>query len=110
MSFLNLENKNISLENKLITQESDHQKRIEEFKEKLNEKDETIDEIIETEGYQSETIQINIPQIKSILYSRLKTCHEKHIDKLFNQYDLKNKKEIEKSLMEKILFEAIHLN
>ena len=36
--------------------------------------------------------------------------HEKHIDNLMNQYDLENKTEIDKTTMEKLLLEAIHLN
>ena len=56
-----------------------------------------------------ELIPINISHIKQILCSRLKTYHEKHVDELIQTYQLHNKKEIPKELMEKILMEAIHI-
>ena len=55
-------------------------------------------------------IPVNIIQIKEILCSRLRSYHEKHIDDLIQSYELHKKTEINKSLMEKILVEAIHIN
>ena len=97
---------------------SDHQKILDEnilLKKKLieikkNDSEIESEEIIETEGYKSEKIKIDLPKIKSVLYTRLKTYHEKHIDNLMNQYDLENKKELDKQTMEKLLLEAIHFN
>ena len=71
---------------------------------------ETEGETIETDGYKSEKIKVNIPKLKSVLYTRLKIYHEKHIDNLMNQYDLENKTELDKQTMEKLLLEAIHFN
>ena len=56
-----------------------------------------------------EKIPIDVTKIKRILFTRLKDYHEKHIDDLIVQYDLNKKKEIDKSVMEKILLEAIHV-
>jgi hypothetical protein len=56
-----------------------------------------------------EQITIDITKIKKVLFTRLKDYHEKHIDGLIDQYDLTKKKEIDKSVMEKILLEAIHV-
>jgi len=56
-----------------------------------------------------ETVKIDVTKIKKILFTRLKDYHEKHIDDLIEQYDLNKKKEIDKSVMEKILLEAIHV-
>ena len=56
-----------------------------------------------------EKIPIDVTKIKRILFTRLKDYHEKHIDELIDQYDLTKKKEIDKSVMEKILLEAIHV-
>ena len=56
-----------------------------------------------------EKIPIYVTKIKRILFTRLKDYHEKHIDELIDQYDLTKKKEIDKSVMEKILLEAIHV-
>ena len=113
--------KNISLKAELDflkIEISDHQKILDEnnlLKKKLieiNKNDSEIEseEIIETEGYQSDKIKIDLPKIKSVLYTRLKTYHEKHIDNLMNQYDLENKKELDKKNIEKLLLEAIHFN
>ena len=54
-------------------------------------------------------ISVDIEKIKKILTTRLKDTHEKHIDDLINQYHLAEKKEIDKSLMEELLYKAIHL-
>ena len=63
----------------------------------------------EEQDKEQELIPINISHIKQILCSRLKTYHEKHVDELIQTYQLHNKKEIPKELMEKILIEAIHI-
>jgi len=56
-----------------------------------------------------EKIPIDIVQFKTVLYNRLKSYHEKHIDNLILSYDLQMKEYIDKDTMEKILLEAIHL-
>jgi hypothetical protein len=56
-----------------------------------------------------EKIQLDVIKLKQVLYNRLKTYHEKHIDNLINQYDLQMKDSIDKETMEKILLEAIHI-
>ena len=71
--------------------------------------DKEIIEEIETDGYSKETVSIDVPKLKNILYNRLKSYHENHIEKLILQYGLDKKKEIEKETMEKILLEAIHV-
>ena len=112
--------KNISLKAELDflkIEISDHQKILDEnilLKKKLieikkNDSEIESEEIIETEGYQSDKIKIDLPKIKSVLYTRLKTYHEKHIDTLIENYDLQNKTEINKEIMEKLLLEAIHI-
>ena len=71
--------------------------------------DKEVIEEIETDGYSKETVFIDVPKLKNILYNRLKSYHENHIEKLISQYGLNEKKEIEKETMEKILLEAIHV-
>ena len=56
-----------------------------------------------------EKIVVDVLQIKRVLFARLKDYHEKHIDHLIDQYDLNEKKEIDKSILEKILLKAIHV-
>jgi len=60
-------------------------------------------------GSEEEKVKIDVTKIKSVLSARLKDYHEKHINDLIDQYDLTKKKEIDKSVMEKILLEAIHV-
>jgi hypothetical protein len=61
------------------------------------------------EEVSKETVSVDVPKLKNILYNRLKSYHENHIEKLISQYGLDEKKEIEKETMEKILLEAIHV-
>jgi len=56
-----------------------------------------------------EKIEINIIQLKNVLSNRLKSYHDKHIEKLIDIYNLRGKSEIEKETMEKLLLEAIHI-
>jgi hypothetical protein len=56
-----------------------------------------------------EKIEINIIQLKNVLSNRLKSYHDKHIEKLIDTYNLRGKSEIEKETMEKLLLEAIHI-
>ena len=56
-----------------------------------------------------EKVPVDVTRLKSVLYNRLKSYHENHIESLILQYDLNEKKEIEKNVMEKILLEAIHV-
>ena len=56
-----------------------------------------------------EKVPVDVTRLKSVLYNRLKSYHENHIESLILQYDLNEKTEIEKNLMEKILLEAIHV-
>jgi len=56
-----------------------------------------------------DTIIVDVDKIKSVLFTRLKGYHEKHIDDLIRQYDLTEKKEIDRRTMEKILLQAIHV-
>ena len=57
----------------------------------------------------NDTIQFDISKLKEVLCQKLKTYHEKHIDTLIENYDLQNKTEIDKEIMEKLLLEAIHI-
>ena len=56
-----------------------------------------------------EKVPVDVTRLKNVLYNRLKSYHENHIESLILQYDLNEKTEIEKNVMEKILLEAIHV-
>lgn len=66
-------------------------------------KEERVEEI------KDDLIHINIYNLKNVLAKRLKSTHERHIDNLIQQYKIENNSKISKSIMEKMLKEAIHL-
>lgn len=66
-------------------------------------KEETVEEM------KDDLIHINIFNLKNVLANRLKSTHEQHIDNLIQQYNIENNSKISKSIMEKMLKEAIHL-
>jgi hypothetical protein len=72
-------------------------------------KDKEEDNVSKRSDKSEDKISVDIEKIKKILTTRLKDTHEKHIDDLINQYHLTEKKEIDKSLMEELLYKAIHL-
>lgn len=63
----------------------------------------------EKETSNDDKIEIDVDKIKNILSNRLKDTHEKHIDDLIDEYKLKDCKRLNKSVMEEILYKAIHL-
>ena len=82
-----------TIQNKMIALESDSVSREDDKSVNIN----------------ADKISVDIHKIKQILSTRLKDTHEKHIDDLISQYHLTEKKEIDKSLMEELLYKAIHL-
>ena len=97
-------------ENKLLKQ------KLIEFSKEKKQKDDDNKSIISSDNLSNELhdkskekIPIDIVQFKNVLYNRLKSYHEKHIDNLILSYDLQMKEYIDKDTMEKILLEAIHL-
>ena len=77
---------------------------------KLTETDETtitnkVEEIEEIE----ELLDVNVHHLRNVLFTRLKEKQMHHIEGLINSYGLKRTNKIKKSIMEKMLEEAIHL-
>jgi len=91
-SFLRKEN--MRLKDEMKSQKDEINKRNSEIKEESS-KDDKID--------------VDIDKIKNILSNRLKDTHEKHIDDLIKEYNLDDCKRIDKSVMEELLYKAIHL-
>ena len=56
-----------------------------------------------------ELIDINVHHLRNVLFTRLKEKQMHHIEGLINSYGLKRTNKIKKSVMEKMLEEAIHL-
>ena len=95
----NLKNEINSLKEKIISLENNLS---EDENKKIVNNDEDEDE-------KEDKIDINIDKIKNILSTRLKDTHEKHIDDLIKEYKLDDYKVISKSVMEELLYKAIHL-
>lgn len=79
-------------------------KMLKEKLKELGEKEESL-ELEEIE----ELVDVDVPLLRRVLLNRLKSKQTKHIENLINQYQLKNKNKIKKSVMEQLLVEAIHL-
>ena len=110
---LNLQIENITNTNRKLNEEIIQLKNVNDnlkqtIDEEKNKNDEAKDEVKNDEG-KNNTIQFDILKLKEVLCQRLKTYHEKHIDTLIENYDLQNKTEINKEIMEKLLLEAIHI-
>ena len=56
-----------------------------------------------------ELMDVNVPQLRSVLFRRLQDKQKQHIDNLINSYELKKKNKVKKSVLEKMLEQAIHL-
>lgn len=100
-----LKSENTLLKKKLIELSKNKSKKEESTKNDIQDLLDDSDEDLNT----VETVPVDVTKLKSVLYNRLKSYHENHIDKLILQYDLHEKTEIEKEQMEKILLEAIHV-
>jgi len=87
------------------------------LKDKINEltNDEApIEEIIEPfhdseDDSPDEMMDVDIHQLRRVLLTRLQDKQTKHIEGLINSYNLRKKNKVKKSILEKMLEEAIHL-
>lgn len=75
---------------------------------KLRQND-TIEDIGDSIEPVDEMMDINIPQLRHVLLTRLKDKQTEHIERLIEQYGLKRKNKVKRSLMEEMLEQAIHL-
>lgn len=127
MNIQSLKQENILLKDKLKTvkrvDDSKYSEDIEETEDTIDTID-TIDKLMNIDDSptykkssapvmenkkEKEEIYIDVNKLKNVLFNRLKTYHERHIDSLINNYDLHNKEKVDKDIMEKILLEAIHI-
>jgi len=110
---LDLQSMNKNTNDKL---ESENKNLRDKIKELTNE-DNSITDITEfisdddNLSYESdeELMDVNVPQLRSVLFRRLQDKQKQHIDNLINSYDLKRKNKVKKSVLEKMLEQAIHL-
>ena len=93
--FLRKENNKLKNELKYLKDENFSLKNKKGGKDESSKKDDKID--------------VDIDKIKNILLNRLKNTHHKHIDDLIEEYNLNDCKRIDKSVMEELLYKAIHI-
>jgi regulator of replication initiation timing len=121
---LRLENKNLRDQldlqsmnkNKNDKLESENMNLKDKIKE-LTKEDNTITDITDfisdddDLSYESdeELMDVNVPQLRSVLFRRLQDKQKQHIDNLITSYELKKKNKVKKSVLEKMLEQAIHL-
>jgi len=103
-NFHKMNDENILLKKKLIemTKEKEYNNS-----DKLDKSDDLNE--LDNSTHDENMISINIPELKLILNERLKSYHEKHIEKLIDDYELQDKNEIDETTMKKLLLESIHL-
>ena len=97
-------------ENDFLRKENDKLKN--EIKSLKDEKNKDISKEDKNRGESSkkdDKIDVDIDKIKNILLNRLKNTHHKHIDDLIEEYNLIDCKRIDKSVMEELLYKAIHI-
>jgi hypothetical protein len=63
----------------------------------------------EDDYHTEELMDVNVPHLRSVLFRRLRDKQAHHIESLINSYNLKQKNKIKKSVLEKMLEQAIHL-
>ena len=61
------------------------------------------------EDKEEELMDVNVPHLRKVLFNRLRDKQANHIEGLINTYNLKKKNKIKKSVLEKLLEQAIHL-
>ena len=61
------------------------------------------------EDNEEELMDVNVPHLRKVLFNRLRDKQAHHIEGLINTYNLKKKNKIKKSVLEKMLEQAIHL-
>jgi len=104
---LNTRLKEVSFENELNINEL--HKKIKTLDDKEESTKKVVSEIpVEIEDI-DEMIDINVPHLRDVLTSRLKDKQMEHIESLIESYGLRRKNQVKKSLMEKMLEEAIHI-
>ena len=101
-----LELEKLSSENKLLREKL---KSIDS-----DESKQALDDVQDIEDIQDieeidELINVNVHQLRRVLLNRLKDKQISHIESLINTYGLKRKSQVKRSVMERMLEEAIHL-
>jgi len=113
-----LESENSNLKSKLVEyhkqlEDQKVTKKVNKIKDPEKIEEFSIEEILEEEEtievVQEPLIPIDVNQLKDVLFNRLQTYHEKHIDELITTYDLHSKSEISKKTLEELLKQAIHM-
>ena len=105
----NIRKKLVEYHEKIQEKETIEEFSIEDITESALEQPEKSEQSEQSEQPKEHLISIDVVQLKQVLFNRLQTYHEKHIDELITTYDLHSKHEISKKTLEELLQEAIHI-
>ena len=85
--------------------------KIELLERRLIEKTTTVETVAKNDIIEDidEMIDINVPHLREVLTNRLKVKQNEHIESLIESYGLRRTNQVKKSVMEKMLEEAIHI-
>ena len=85
--------------------------KIELLERRLIEKTTTVETVAKNDIIEDidEMIDINVPHLREVLTNRLKVKQTEHIESLIESYGLRRTNQVKKSIMEKMLEEAIHI-
>lgn len=103
---------NIMSENRRLKEELDSYKLQVSELNKLKEENELLSSKLDSEldsEPKEEMIDVNIPHLRKVLMDRLRDKQTQHIDTLIDSYKLHSAGKVKKSVMERMLEEAIHL-
>ena len=106
-------NENLRLKKKIVELVKNNKKDLNSDRNNIEIEDLDINENTNdstNESTNENMIIVDVPKIKMILSERLKSYHEKHINKLIEDYKLNETEKINESTMKKLLVETIHLN
>jgi len=98
------ENKLLKDKLKELTKEEESEHSITDITDFLSDSEEDKED-----DKEEELMDVNVPHLRKVLFNRLRDKQAHHIDGLINTYNLKNKNKIKKSVLEKMLEQAIHL-
>jgi len=117
---LRMENKELTLNyeqnNKLMKENKSLKEKVKGL---INQDEHSITDITDfvsddsdydSDDYEEEPLMdVNIQQLRSVLFNRLQSVQKKHIDTLIRSYGFKKKNKVKKSVLEQMIEQAIHL-
>jgi hypothetical protein len=100
--------KDLQLTN-LLSENNELKDQIQKLKNNTSRITEILTDDDDDSDFEDEYMPINIHHLREVLFNRLRDKQTKHIDKLIHSYNLRKKNMVKKSVLEKMLEEAVCL-